>query len=102
MMLSRSAHSDSLEQRNCRNCISAADRKPVPISFPVHIPKERFRASKPKPKTNRQEEEFLFNKENAPEASWGEEEEGKAFPGLYRGKGRALGVNRAGFCLLPL
>lgn len=67
-----------------RNCISAADRKPVPISFPVHIPRERFRASKLTPKTNRQEaEEFLFNKENAPEAGWAEEEEeGSAFPRL--------------------
>lgn len=86
-----------------RNCISAADRKPVPISFLVHVPRERFRASKLMPKTNRQEtEEFLFNKENAPEAGWGEEEEGRAFPRLYHGKGRALSVNRAAFCLLPL
>ncbi|CAN8201139.1 unnamed protein product, partial [Coccothraustes coccothraustes] len=65
-----------------------------PISFPVHIPREQFRPSKLTPKANRQEaEEFLFNKENAPEAGWGEEEEeeGRAFPKLYHGNGRALG-----------
>lgn len=51
--------------------------------------------------TYRKQKSFCLTKKNAPEAGCSEEEQGRAFPRLYHGKGSTLGVNKQPFVCFP-